>query len=197
MSADADAFVRAILQNPEDVTARLAFADWLEEQGGVPNLAWAYYVRLHVEIAEQEARGANCGLLRREADGHATYITANVSVPAAAIRLTHDFIEQIIPSARCMVTLAGSDIPHAVVEWVPASVAHEQLLLPLSFRERTLVVAMDDPKRLRALNGVEFVLDTKIIAVRADEGTLRAEIHHYYGPYEPIPDPTPLDTPMP
>jgi uncharacterized protein (TIGR02996 family) len=188
VSTDADAFVRAILQNPEDVTARLAFADWLQEQGGVTNLAWAYYVRLHVEIADLESRGKKCGLLRREADGHATYITANVSVPAAAIRLTHDFIEQIIPSSRCMVTLAGCDIPHSVIEWVPASVAHEELVLPLSYRDASLVVAAAHPQLLRPESHFGLVLAAECIALGGDPEELRTEITHYYGRWEPTRD---------
>ncbi|VTT97306.1 type iv fimbrial assembly protein : : T2SE_Nter [Gemmataceae bacterium] len=185
---DADAFVRAILASPEDVTARLAFADWLQEQGGVPNLAWACYVRLHIEIADLESRGKKCGLLRREADGHATYITANVSVPAAAIRLTHDFIEQIIPSSRCMVTLAGCDIPHEVIEWVPIAVAHEESVLPLSIRGQSLVLAAAAPHSQRLATGLGSILENEVLIVGADSDELLAEITHYYGRWEPTGD---------
>lgn len=42
----ADAFLEAILQDPDDDTPRLIFADWLEEQGDSASAARAEFVRV-------------------------------------------------------------------------------------------------------------------------------------------------------
>src|SRR4051794_34673610 len=49
------AFLRAICENPDDDTPRLVFADWLTEQGGPVNTAWANGIRAQVWLA----RGAS------------------------------------------------------------------------------------------------------------------------------------------
>jgi uncharacterized protein (TIGR02996 family) len=54
------AFLRAICENPDDDTPRLAFADWLAEQGGAVNNAWANGIRAQVWLA----RGATDEALR-------------------------------------------------------------------------------------------------------------------------------------
>lgn len=48
MFDDEAAFLRAICENPEDDTLRLVFADWLDEQGGEVDAAWANGIREQV-----------------------------------------------------------------------------------------------------------------------------------------------------
>lgn len=194
---DADAFVAAILRSPSEITGRLAFADWLEERGGIPNIAWAYYVRLHVEIEAAEALGKKCGHLRHEAATHVPYLKVTLQIPSAVIVATHDAFEQILPASRCTVTLADCDLPMSAIDRMPAALAHEELMLPLSYREESLVVAMGSPHKrtaLASLEHVEFVLNTEIVPVQADEESLRAEILHYYGRYEVLTEHTAPDT---
>jgi uncharacterized protein (TIGR02996 family) len=45
------ALLRAICDNPEDDTPRLVFADWLSEQGGAVNAAWANGIRAQIWLA--------------------------------------------------------------------------------------------------------------------------------------------------
>jgi uncharacterized protein (TIGR02996 family) len=44
------ALLAAIREHPEDDTPRLAFADWLDEQGGASNEAWAEYIRREIQF---------------------------------------------------------------------------------------------------------------------------------------------------
>ncbi len=48
---DHDALLRAIAENPDEDTPRLAFADYLDELGGDANVARAEFIRLECEIA--------------------------------------------------------------------------------------------------------------------------------------------------
>ena len=49
--SDRDALLAAIRENPDDDTPRLAYADWLDEQGGTSNEAQAEYIRLEIQHA--------------------------------------------------------------------------------------------------------------------------------------------------
>ena len=49
--SDEAAFLRAICEHPDEDTPRLAFADWLAEQGGAVNAAWANGIRAQVWLA--------------------------------------------------------------------------------------------------------------------------------------------------
>src|SRR4051794_13840407 len=49
-----DAFVHSILDNPDDDTSRLVFADWLEEHG---RAAHAELIRVQCELARLPKRG--------------------------------------------------------------------------------------------------------------------------------------------
>jgi uncharacterized protein (TIGR02996 family) len=51
---DHDALYRAILAAPDEDTPRLAFADWLDEQGGQDNAFRADFVRTHCRLAREE-----------------------------------------------------------------------------------------------------------------------------------------------
>ena len=61
-----DGFLRAIRERPDDETARLVYADWLDEQGDPQSLARASYLRTHAELAGLAAEDARfAGLAAR------------------------------------------------------------------------------------------------------------------------------------
>ena len=51
--SDEPALLRAIFATPEEDTPRLAYADWLDEQGGEANAARAEYIRLEIDYAKR------------------------------------------------------------------------------------------------------------------------------------------------
>lgn len=168
---DADAFVRAILHNPEDVTARLAFADWLEERGSVPNLAWAYYVRLHVEIVEHEAGGHLARRLRREADGHAAYITGTAAISPAVVAQHHSAIFHVLPASRYTVELSDWTPPTTLTRHLPITFGMGATVVPLSCRGRSVVVATENPDDAY-LNTLAGERDIEIVGLRAESREL-------------------------
>jgi uncharacterized protein (TIGR02996 family) len=50
---DEDALLQTICASPADNTARLVFADYLQEHGGPVGSAWAFLIRAQIEMAEQ------------------------------------------------------------------------------------------------------------------------------------------------
>jgi uncharacterized protein (TIGR02996 family) len=63
MSDSEAAFLHAICEHPDDDTPRLVFADWLTEQGGAVNGAWASGIRAQIWLA----RGATDATVARQA----------------------------------------------------------------------------------------------------------------------------------
>ncbi len=60
-----DAFLKAILADPDDDTHRLVYADWLEENGGEAELARAEFIRVQVEADRLKKGKARTALERR------------------------------------------------------------------------------------------------------------------------------------
>src|SRR4051812_11164703 len=63
MSTEA-ALLAAIVADPDDDTARLVYADYLEEKGGEENTARAQFIRAQIELAPPIQKGE--GARRRE-----------------------------------------------------------------------------------------------------------------------------------
>ncbi|MCE9568269.1 MAG: TIGR02996 domain-containing protein [Planctomycetes bacterium] len=53
------AFLSAIRQNPADETARLVYADWLDEQGDPASIAKAEFIRLELQMAPAPTQSLN------------------------------------------------------------------------------------------------------------------------------------------
>lgn len=60
ITSDEQSFLTAICTNPDDDTARLVYADWLDEQDDPSRAARAEFIRVQVELAKF-SHCANCG----------------------------------------------------------------------------------------------------------------------------------------
>jgi uncharacterized protein (TIGR02996 family) len=120
---DADAFLRAILDNLDDATPRLVFADWLEETDEPANVAWARYIRVQAELAAQPPIGGRWGELEDEAADEALRFEATLKVPAKLLVEQTRALLRLLPIERVTVDIAGYVPPRAVVELIPESVA--------------------------------------------------------------------------
>jgi uncharacterized protein (TIGR02996 family) len=181
---DADAFVRAILRDPADLTTRLVFADWLEETGQPANVAWARFIRLGAEIAEHVIRGTWRVGVEKEAERHATTIHAKLAIPASALIAHPDTIQQFLPLSQLTVTLAGHRIPQTVLGYVPESVARDNFVLPLQLCRNLLFIAMADTSDQKTIQKLEFILNKNIAPVQADQTEIEAAIRAQYGQRE-------------
>jgi uncharacterized protein (TIGR02996 family) len=201
----ADAFVRKLLERPTDATARLVFADWLEETGDKRNTAWAYYIRLRTEADRYPHGSTERAELEQQAACYTKHIRAELALPAAKFIGYPKSLLQLLPAPNITVRLDGFDPPRAVLEYVPESVARENILFPLDLQPGTLLLAAAEPWNADTLQKLQFVLNRDIVLVRADLDDLLEAINRSYGqtetmsidsvlyeftdPYEP--DPTP------
>jgi uncharacterized protein (TIGR02996 family) len=181
---DADAFIQAVLRDPSDTTTRLVFADWLEETGTLPDRAWAYYLRLRADAQRLPDGSRQRNLLEVEAATHVPHITARLSLPVGAVIRHHRALIPLLPTAYVTVNLADHEIPLAVVELVPESVARENWVLPLALRGHTLLVVMTEPHNRDTVQKLEFILNKDIVAFRGETEDIRATIDRHYGQTE-------------
>lgn len=180
----ADAFVRKLLERPTDATARLVFADWLEETGDKRNTAWAYYIRLRTEADRYPHGSTERAELEGQAAGYTKHIRAELTLPAAKFVGYPKSLLQLLPAPNITVRLDSFDPPRDVVEYLPESVARENLLFPLDHQPGTLLLAAENPQNADIMQKLQFILNKDIVLVRADLDELRDAINRSYGQTE-------------
>jgi uncharacterized protein (TIGR02996 family) len=196
-----DAFLRSILENPDDDTPRLVYADWLEERDDPRG----EFIRVQCRLekmggddplrSDLEARERD--LLARHVEGWVgplrPWLTGwkfrrgfvervTVTVP---VYLEHaDALLRLAPACRVELDLAQAEIPPAVIEFMPESVARENIVLPVGHRNGRLVMAMRDPVDWDTLRKLKFILNRDIEPVAAPAEQIIEAIGRYYGETE-------------
>jgi hypothetical protein len=82
------------------------------------------------------------------------------------------------------VDLTGIDIPPAIVELIPESVARENVVLPLAQEGWTLKVVMIDPSDFDTVQKLQFILNKDIQPVLASREQIVEAIQRHYGECE-------------
>jgi hypothetical protein len=82
---------------------------------------------------------------------------------------------------RVEVELDGFEVPADVLEFIPASVAYENVLLPLGFHGDTLVLVMQDPLDADLVTKMEFIFNHKVAPVAAPRQQVAEAIRRHYG----------------
>lgn len=177
----ADAFVRKLLERPTDATARLVFADWLEETGDKRNTAWAYYIRLRTEADRYPHNSTERAELEQQAACYTKHIRAELALPVAKFIGYPKSLLQLLPAPNFTVRLDGFDPPRAVLECVPESIARENLLFPIDYQPGTLLLAAADPWNADTMQKLQFILNKDIVLVRADTTDVQDAIDRSYG----------------
>jgi uncharacterized protein (TIGR02996 family) len=179
--ADADAFMRASLRQPEDVTARLVFADWLDETGGEHNAAWARFIRLKIEAAQHAPGSCERLALDRGAEVQAPLIRAKLTIPAQLFVDHPEELLQLLPAPNITVRLKEFEVPQQVLELLPESVARENDVITLDLRGRTLFIAGNDRRNLDTVQKLEFILNCKVILVQVELEDVQEAINRAFG----------------
>jgi uncharacterized protein (TIGR02996 family) len=180
-SEEADAFMRNYLARPTDVTARLVFADWLEETCKPHNLAWAYYIRLRAEAERHSPDSPERRELDRQADSYAPKVRANLTIAVSLFVGYPKSLLQLLPAPNITVRLGHFEVPPRVYELVPESVARENVLVPLADQGRVVFIATAEPHNNDSAQRLEFILNRDVILVGAEEDDIEDAIDRHYG----------------
>src|SRR3954452_6947706 len=82
------------------------------------------------------------------------------------------------------VNLEEVEIPKAVIELVPESVARENVVLPLALEGNVLKVITSDPTNYDVIQKLTFILNKDVQPVLADHEQIREAINRHYGQTE-------------
>jgi len=82
------------------------------------------------------------------------------------------------------VDLAELEIPKAVIELVPESVARENVVLPLSLEGNVLKIITADPTNYDTVQKLQFILNKEIRPVLAVQEQIQDAINKNYGQSE-------------
>lgn len=185
---DADSFMREYLARPTDATTRLVFADWLEETGAPYNAAWAYYIRLRDDADHHSADSGERRELLRQADDYAPRIRAKLTMSATRFVGYPKSLLQLLPAANITVRLANFAVHPGVLEFMPESVARENLVIPLDLQlgklKRTLLIAAADPHSYDTAQKLEFILNCDVVFVGVEQDEVLDAINREYGQTE-------------
>ena len=178
---DADAFMRQYLKCPTDTTARLVFADWLEESGEPPSAAWAHYIRLKAAADRHPHDSATRYEVDRHAGQYAVHVRARLTVPAKLFVGYPKSLLQLLPAQNLTVKIGKFAVPDDVLELIPESVARENLILPLAAQDKALLVAGADPNDADLVEKLDLILNRNVLLIGAERADLHRAIDREFG----------------
>lgn len=125
------------------------------------------------QLAEAERLANDTGIKIQEALVKSGYATQAEVMQAIAEFHNLQFVD-----------LESVEIPKAVVELVPESVARENVVLPLALEGNVLKVITSDPTNYDIIQKLTFILNKDVQPVLADHDQIREAINRHYGQTE-------------
>src|SRR5689334_10468558 len=125
------------------------------------------------QLEEAERLAAGTGVKLQEALVKLNYATQTEVMSAVAEFHNLQFVN-----------LEEVEIPKAVIELVPESVARENVVLPLALEGNVLKVITSDPTDYDVIQKLTFILNKDVQPVLADHEQIREAINRHYGQTE-------------
>jgi type IV pilus assembly protein PilB len=125
------------------------------------------------QLADAENTANSQGLKLQDAIIKLNYATAAEVMGAVAEQHGMQFVD-----------LAELEIPKAVIELVPESVARENVVIPLSLEANTLKIITSDPTNYDTIQKLQFILNKDIVPVLAIQEQIQEAINRNYGQSE-------------
>jgi type IV pilus assembly protein PilB len=115
--------------------------------------------------------------------------SSGVKLQDAIVRLGYAAIEDVMQAMAEQygvefVRLEDVEIPSAVVQLVPESVARENVILPLSADNGTLKIIMSDPMDFETVDKLRFILNRDVEIALAPRESIQEAINKHYGQTE-------------
>ncbi len=125
------------------------------------------------QLAEAEGIASATGIKLQDAIIKQQYLSANEVMSAVAEHFGMEFVD-----------LKEVQIPKAVIELVPESVARENLVLPLNLEGNTLTLITADPTNYDTIQKLQFILNKEIKPALAVQEQIQEVINANYGQSE-------------
>ncbi len=125
------------------------------------------------QLAEAQSIASATGIKLQDAIIKQQYLSANEVMSALAEHFGMKFVD-----------LKEVQIPKAVIELVPESVARENLVLPLQLEGNTIELITADPTNYDTVQKLQFILNKEIRPVLATQEQIQEAINANYGQSE-------------
>jgi type IV pilus assembly protein PilB len=125
------------------------------------------------QLEEAAGLASSTGVKLQDALAKLNYVQPADSIAAMAEHAGLQFVD-----------LSSVEIPKAVIELVPESVARENLVLPLALEGNTLKLITADPNNYEALQKLQFILNKDVLPVLAVQEQIQDAINRNYGQTE-------------
>jgi type IV pilus assembly protein PilB len=125
------------------------------------------------QLAEAENLANSTGIKLQDALAKLNYASPTEIMSAIAEKHGMQFVD-----------MSELEIPKAVVELVPESVARENVVLPLSLEGNTLKIITADPTNYDTIQKLQFILNKDIVPVLAVQEQIQEAINRNYGQTE-------------
>jgi len=125
------------------------------------------------QLEEAERLATSTGIKLQDAITKLNYATPVEVMSAIAEKHGMQFVD-----------LNDLEIPKAVIELVPESVARENVVLPLSLEGSTLKIITSDPTNYDTIQKLQFILNKDIVPVLAVQEQIQEAINRNYGQTE-------------
>ena len=122
------------------------------------------------QLKEAEEMAASLGIAPEDALVRLEYIDPAVMARAKAEAFGFGFAQ-----------LDGMELPQSVIELVPESVARENIVIPVSFENERLSVAVTDPMNFEVVEKLRFILNRDVDMLMAPKDQILAAINRHYG----------------
>lgn len=188
---DATAFAARFLAQPDDRLGRLVFADWLDEQGGESNTAWADYIRTRAELETLAWNDPALGALSGRAADAAHRVRARLVLRATPWGKLPG-LPKLLPPHRCVLRFPDYWDETTGRDWVPRSLADEHRLLPLYADHKDIYLATAHPADAGLHERLTFILNANVYLFGASAPITDRDIEWTYtctgmawGPLDP------------
>jgi len=192
-----NAFIQAVIAEPDDDAPRLIYADWLDEQGQSER---AEFIRLQCQIAQlskgNHRRKELATWARALLADHGKVWVMPFQGLATHFRFRRGFVEAVRVPARLVVSGTNGlrqlapirdvfvTVAQEVIDRVPESVARENIILPLHYDGGRFWIAMSNANDRDMIDKLAFILNRDIIRVTMRDKEIREGINRHYGDTE-------------
>jgi type IV pilus assembly protein PilB len=115
--------------------------------------------------------------------------SSGIKLPDAIVRLGYATMEEVMQAmaeqfGMEFINLEEVQIPNAVIQLVPESVARENVILPMSQDNGALKIIMSDPMDFETVDKLRFILNRDIEIALAPRESIQEAINRHYGQTE-------------
>src|SRR5215831_10154623 len=177
--SDADSYLKKCLRHPNDITLRLALADWLAATKQPAYVAWAQYIRLNAQLANYPP-GEHREKLAAEIQKLIPDIRARLAIPAKLFVHHHEALPQLLPLNRFSVQLDEFTPNREAILLLTERIARVYRVFPLAHTGSMLLLAVADDDTDSVSADLSDFLGVPVLAIGGSPDDIVQAINTHY-----------------